>query len=70
VGRQLSINDFLFFMLISDYMYINSRNQTIFQKHTSCGYVNVEANILETDEATATSRAPSLSIAVLSETKK
>jgi hypothetical protein len=57
-------------MLISDYMYINSRNQTIFQKHTSCGYVNVEANILETDEATATSRAPSLSIAVLSETKK
>jgi hypothetical protein len=41
-----------------------------FQEHTSCGYVNVEANILETDEATATSRAPSLSIAVLSETKK
>jgi hypothetical protein len=40
-----------------------------FQQHTSCGYVSVEANILETDEATATSRAPSLSIVVLPGTR-
>jgi len=32
--------------------------------HTSCGYVKVDANIFETEEATATSRAPSLSVVV------
>lgn len=42
--------------------YVNYLN-TI--SHTSCGYVNVEANILETEDATATSLAPSLSIVVL-----
>lgn len=39
------------------------------QQHTSWGYVNVDAKILETDEAIATSRAPSLSTAASSNTK-
>lgn len=38
-----------------------------FDFYTSCGYVKVEANILEIDEAMATSRALSLSIVVFSE---
>ena len=36
-------------------------------KSTSCGYVNVEAAILETDEATTTSLALSASMVVLSD---
>jgi hypothetical protein len=39
------------------------------QQHTSWGYVNVDAKSLDTDEAIATSRAPSLSTAASSNTK-
>jgi len=43
---------------------------SVIQQHTSWGYVNVDAKILETDEAIATSRAPSLSTAASSNTKQ